>query len=148
MNNGIIHDHVSTEDIDGWKGIISIHETKRRTAYNVNIIGEELKVEDPLVMGRLKNGKLDGPVRMFGQMTADRKSTCKEKDYLNTDLSFMGEYKDGKPNGYCWKGIHGGGFLYGLVNAEGDFTGGDIAYIYPDIELALVGQLEKEVMVC
>ena len=42
----------------------------------------------------------------------------------------------------------GGTFIYGVVDNHGEFTGSnDIAFIYQDLELALVGQFNKGIMV-
>lgn len=49
--------------------------------------------------------------------------------------------------GAAWQGVRGGGWIHGQLDANGDLTGDDIAYIYPDLELALVGRFEKGVMV-
>ena len=38
--------------------------------------------------------------------------------------------------------------MYGIVNENGEFTGKkDMAYLYPDLELAMVGQYKKGLMV-
>ena len=41
----------------------------------------------------------------------------------------------------------GGTYIYGIVDDHGKFTGDDIAFIYQDLELALVGQFHKGMMV-
>ena len=43
----------------------------------------------------------------------------------------------------------GGTYIYGVVDNHGEFTGSNdnIAFIYQDLELALVGQFNKGVMV-
>ena len=42
----------------------------------------------------------------------------------------------------------GGTYIYGVVDNRGEFTGSnDIAFIYQDLELALVGQFNKGIMV-
>ena len=55
-------------------------------------------------------------------------------------LTFLGNHKNGKPDGTCWKIIRGGGCIVGRVDTAGKLTGEDIAYIYPDYATALVGQ--------
>ena len=49
----------------------------------------------------------------------------------------------GLPYGQCWKWSEGGGWLTGVVDIEGEFTGDDIAFVYPDLKTALVGQFTK-----
>ena len=42
----------------------------------------------------------------------------------------------------------GGTYIYGVVDNHGEFTGSnDIAFIYQDLELALVGEFNKGIMV-
>ncbi len=38
-------------------------------------------------------------------------------------LGFFGNYVDGIPEGFCWKQLRGGSWIYGEVNDEGHFTG-------------------------
>jgi len=40
----------------------------------------------------------------------------------------------------------GGGYLTGVLNGEGEMTGDEIAYIYPDFKTALIGSFEKGFM--
>ena len=62
-------------------------------------------------------------------------------------LSFVGWYKNGIPTGPCWKHLIGSAYIYGNVDKNGKFTGDDIAYIYPDLEIALVGTFKDGIMV-
>ena len=62
-------------------------------------------------------------------------------------LFFFGMYENGKPTGPCWRQLIGSNYLYGVVDKEGEFTGNNIAFIYQDLELALVGKFEKGIMV-
>ena len=105
------------------------------------------KEEAADVVGRLKNGKLHGPVRMFFKVSNDPKNFCGGKIF-NQELSFVGHMADGIPSGYCWKGLLGGAWIHGKVNEQGEFTGNDIAYVYPDFKTALVGKFENGIMVC
>lgn len=41
----------------------------------------------------------------------------------------------------------GGGYLYGHPDANGEFTGDEIAYIYPDLHTCYVGSFQKGVMI-
>ena len=63
-------------------------------------------------------------------------------------LLFIGKYRNGKPAGNCWEYREGGGFIYGEPDDSGKFTGDQIAFIYPDLETALVGRFVDGVMVC
>ena len=49
---------------------------------------------------------------------------------------------------YLFRSLIGGSYLYGIVDEKGEFTGtNDIAFIYQDLELALIGQFDKGIMV-
>ena len=61
-------------------------------------------------------------------------------------LTFIGMHRNGKPFGTCWKILKGGGYVVGKVNEDGQLTGTNIAYMFPDIETALVGVFEDGVM--
>lgn len=65
---------------------------------------------------------------------------------FETDLSFLGRYKNGKPNGNFWLRMIGGGFMHGKFNDDGSATGDNMSFIYPDMETALVGKFEDFVM--
>ena len=59
-------------------------------------------------------------------------------------LRFAGRFFRGIARGFCWKGLHGGGYLCGFVDpVDGSFTGSDIAFIYPDFETVLRGQFKN-----
>ena len=64
-------------------------------------------------------------------------------------MGFVGTYKNGIPggDGPCWLYKEGGGYLYGHPDANGDFTGDEIAYIYPDLYTCYVGSFQKGVMI-
>ena len=80
-------------------------------------------------------------------MTFDRESQCSTA--INTkQLSFIGHFEDGIPTGHCWSGLLGGAWLWGKGDNEGEFSGDDIAYIYPDMKTAFYGKFIKGTMVC
>ena len=56
-------------------------------------------------------------------------------------------YENGKPTGPCWRHLIGSNYLHGIVDNEGEFTGNNIAFIYQDLQLALVGKFIKGLMV-
>ena len=62
------------------------------------------------------------------------------------DEVFIGEYQRGVPVGPCWRRLDGGGWLHGVVDNEGQFTGEDIMYIYPDFVTCLVGIFKNGIM--
>ena len=98
------------------------------------------------VRGSFKNGKLHGLIQVYGKMSVDPKGHCSEKYF--DGLSFIGWFEEGKPTGPCWRYLVGGTYIYGVVDNRGEFTGSnDIAFIYQDLELALVGEFNKGIMV-
>ncbi|TRY68905.1 hypothetical protein TCAL_03794 [Tigriopus californicus] len=67
--------------------------------------------------------------------------------YGRRTLKFCGRYFRGVRRGFCWKGCLGGGFICGTVDEHGEFTGNDIAFIYPDFHNAIKGQFENELLI-
>ena len=106
------------------------------------------------IRGNYKEGKLGGKAKI----TFNNKSTIDGffKDgilhgfgrYFDKKgrLTFVGNHKNGRPDGTCWKIIRGGGCVVGRVDDAGQLTGVRIAYIYPDYETALVGTFSDGVM--
>ena len=62
-------------------------------------------------------------------------------------LSVFGRSRNGKLHGHCWKFYSGGGALFGPVDCDGDLSGEDVIYIYPDLIGGLKGAFRKEKMV-
>ena len=62
-------------------------------------------------------------------------------------VPFVGRYYRGVRRGFCWRGCFGEGFICGYVDKDGEFTGDDLAYIYPDFKMVLRGKFEKESLV-
>ena len=82
--------------------------------------------------GWASSGYMHGPVR----------GSC-----LNGNLSFLGHYKGGLPSGYAWQSLRGGGWLVGQVCPfTGQFTGDPIAFLYPDLKTAVVGEFQNGVL--
>ena len=48
---------------------------------------------------------------------------------------------------YCWRGLAGNGYIAGPVDEEGEFTGENIAYVYPDLKTAIVGTFKGGLLV-
>ncbi|TRY63804.1 hypothetical protein TCAL_15195 [Tigriopus californicus] len=57
-------------------------------------------------------------------------------------ITFIGHHRHGIPHGVCWEYREGGGFLTGVPNAEGKFTGEQITYVYPDFETCWHGRFQ------
>ena len=106
---------------------------------------DKLKKYEQYVVGSFKDGKLHGLVQIFGKMTVDPKGHLSST--LFEGLNFLGWFEKGKPVGPCWKFLVGGTYIYGMVDENGEFTGPNIAFIYQDQELALVGEFKDGVMV-
>jgi len=87
---------------------------------------------DCTLEGEFVNGKLHGPVRGI---------TSKGR------LAWAGLFKAGKSYGASWRGLDGGGFLYGSMGSNGQFTGNKNAYIYPDMTTAFYGRFHDGRMV-
>ena len=99
-----------------------------------------------VIYGKLEENKINGLTRIFGSLPIDKNSSsC--SSFLTNNLSFVGRFINGVPSGYCWRGLIGGAWLYGLVDDIGEFTGDEIAYIYPDIKTVLLGRFINGSMV-
>ena len=62
-------------------------------------------------------------------------------------LSIFGRCRNGKLYGHCWKFLSGGGALFGPVDCDGDLSGEDIVYIYPNLTAGLKGVFRREKMI-
>lgn len=67
--------------------------------------------------------------------------------YSATNLQSFACYNHGLRVGWVYEGRLGGGYLVGQVDAAGELTGGDIAFIYPDFRTAVLGTFLGGVMV-
>ena len=76
-----------------------------------------------------------------------RKMQLKKFREFRTQLSYLGRYRSGKPYGRCWKYQEGGGYLYGAADSNGDLSGKDWAYIYPDFLNCWVGEFKQGAMI-
>jgi len=87
--------------------------------------------------GYYKDGVPHGFFREFGARTN-----------LKNTLRRFGRYYRGVPRGWWWFGHYeGSGWTVGKMDKTGELTGDDIAYIYPDMKMALKGRFEKGVLV-
>ena len=51
-------------------------------------------------------------------------------------------YRRGRAVGATWRGLQGGGWLHGVLDREGQLTGEEVVYIYPDLRTCLVGRFQ------
>ena len=72
---------------------------------------------------------------------------CIAKSKIRGQDLYVGEYMRGVAVGPSWKRLEGGGWLHGVVDLEGKFTGEDIMYIYPDMFTCLVGKFRDGIMI-
>ena len=77
------------------------------------------------IEGKFEKGKLTGPVT--GRNDKGR-------------LMLVGNFHNGNGVGPFWRKLEGDGFLYGTLDAMGRFYGDNNAFVYPDIETAIVGR--------
>ena len=98
-------------------------------------IGTETTVTDCF----FKDGVIHGPIRAID---------LKKFREFRRQLGFVGTYNSGIPGGAgpCWQYKEGGGYLYGQPNAKGEFSGDEIAFIYPDLYTCYVGSFQNGVM--
>ena len=111
------------------------------------------------VITTIKDGVLHGPVYTYGLraiMDIEKRGFKLGGPYGQNSnpnrltavpgTGFLGRFKNGKLEGNFWLGMLGKGFLHGKVDENGQITGDDIAYIYPDGTTALKGRFEKKFM--
>jgi len=95
--------------------------------------GKLYLTDDTIREGWFQHGYCHGPVRGTS---------------LDRRLDYIGWYLGGVPTGYTWKYVSGDGWLVGNLDNTGSFTGEDIAYIYPDLQTAILGKFENGLLVC
>ena len=59
---------------------------------------------------------------------------------------FIGHFQNGQAVGHFWLGLVNNGFIHGMVDENGQVTGDDLVYIYPDGNTALKGRFENTYM--
>jgi hypothetical protein len=82
--------------------------------------------------GVFSNGYLEGPVRGI-----DDKG----------NLMFIGSFKEGIASGPCWLAREGQGWIHGVVDEKGRFSGDDLIFLHPDFHTCLVGTFKNERLV-
>lgn len=89
------------------------------------------------IEGYYKDGVPHGFYREFGP-----------RYNLRHILRSFGRYYRGVLRGWCWRGHYdNSGWVCGKVDDNGEFTGEDIAYIYPDRKMAIKGKFMNGVLV-
>jgi hypothetical protein len=98
-----------------------------------------------VIHAKMEENYINGLIRIFGRVPVGKNKSC--SSLLEPGLSFVGRFEDGIPTGICWRGLIGGAWLYGKVDDFGEFTGDEIAYIYPDLKTSLLGKFINGTMV-
>ena len=73
-----------------------------------------------IATGRLHHGQFHGFVVIQGVLSNDPTSCS---SFVHPGIGFVGNFKNGKPNGVGWRELLGGGWIFGELNEEGRFTG-------------------------
>ena len=61
-------------------------------------------------------------------------------------LHFLGRFRNGQVHGPFWIGLLNNGYIHGFADENGNATGDNITFIYPDGETALKGHFENAYM--
>ena len=62
---------------------------------------------------------------------------------LDKKLVHMSWYQNGTPFGTSWQYCQGGGYLVGTLDLNGNFSGGNLTFLYPDFSTALNGNKKQ-----
>ena len=127
------------------------------------------------IFATFKDGELHGPVHSLGRkflfdVEVIKMTTLSNFNWINTcsifqkrgfkisrshndyhviarhGAHFIGHFKNGQAVGHVWIGLVNNGFLHGIVDENGQFTGNNLVFIYPDGITALKGQFENTYM--
>ena len=137
----------ATEFNFDWTATLQIKVSPSSTPRDLSMLNLDTSnsTNHVILYGKLEDNEINSLTRMFGRVPAENDITC--KSYVEPGLSFVGRIEDGTPVGVCWRGLIGGAWLYGEVDEVGEFTGDEIAYIYPDLKTALIGRFINGTMV-
>jgi len=92
------------------------------------------------------DGLVDGyVVSSFNKSTGDLEKISAGTDFKTTG-PFIGKYSLGKLTGPIWMSSLGGGWIHGIVDEDGDLSGDDIMFIYPDLTSVLYGSFSRGAM--
>jgi len=106
-----------------------------------NELSGKVKLVTPdtsVLEGWCTQSRLNGPVRRIDM---------KKFRTFRQQVCWLGRYKNGVAYGQCWEWKEGGAWLTGDVDEHGKFTGNSVAFLYPDLQTALLGQFDNGVMV-
>merc|ERR1711892_176704 len=67
--------------------------------------------------------------------------------HADGELNYIGHYKAGLPIGMTWVSVKGGGWIVGCVDSQGNHSGPEIAFLYPDLTTALFGEFKNGMLV-
>ena len=108
-----------------------------------------------LLVCEFKNGKMCGQGRIV--YNDEKTLDCNFRDGClhglarllspKKKLLWLGRYCNGIPHGVCWKFNPGGGYITGEVDSEGELSGDNICYIYPDLKTCYSGIFKDALMV-
>jgi len=108
-----------------------------------------------LMVGEFKNSKLNGQGRIV--YNDEKTLECHFRDGClhglarllcpRKKLLWVGRYRNGMAHGVCWKLNPGGGYITGEVDSEGELSGTNICYIYPDFKTCYHGIFKEAIMV-
>lgn len=150
MGEGII----AYENKDVWKGVFDdgimnrtgvlsraeLNSTKISGTWVNGLLAGEVKetlVNTGWIEGYYKDGVPHGYYREFGP-----------RHQYKHILRSAGRHYRGVPRGWTWRGGYDfSGYVVGKINHEGKLTGDDIAYIYPDFSMAILGKFDDGVLV-
>ena len=105
----------------------------------------DLLDQNCVLEGHFVKGRLHGPVRGLtnkGKNVGLCQGIISIGSFIMDTtgrLAWAGLFKHGRPYGSNWRGLEGGGFMYGRVGKKGLFEGPKNAFIYPDLETCLRG---------
>lgn len=121
---------------------------KRKENYKYYTIMYVRKI--PILTNNLQ--QLDGKFK-YGEFSGEwSEGFCKKglihgfvRKYDSKDrMVFFGFYQNGIPSGVCFKIIPNGGIICGVVDEKsGDFSGSEIAYLFPNFKTAFVGEFSE-----
>jgi len=96
--------------------------------------GKLIMKDDSIREGWFQHGYFHGPARGSGAVGFH-------------EVNFIGNYYAGLPSGVVWTKMIGGGWMVGRVDDSGQYTGSQIAYLYPDNSTALFGEFHNGEMI-
>lgn len=118
------------------------------------------------IWGNYKNGILQGPGKakihpkshkkdVLGQgvvlegnfVSGSLEGLVRGLSFKDGSLVWIGRFKKGRPKGPCWMAVQGDSWLYGTLDDQGDFSGDQNCFVYPDLSTVLIGKFEKNQMI-